>query len=78
MSERLLLCEYLLQRGQYIGKSLGIECTNPLDQSDLVDRSDLIEHDQALFRCMRYGYPEWRCGTRAGHRSDNDCAQMLV
>ena len=78
MSEGPLLCEYFLQRGQNIGEGLGIDCANPLDQSDPVNRSDLIEHDQALFRCVRHGYAEGRQEALAGHRSDNDCAQMLV
>jgi hypothetical protein len=46
--KRPLLCEYFLQRGQYIRKDL--DRANPLDQSHLVNSSDLIEHDQPVFR----------------------------
>lgn len=48
--KRPLVCEYFLQRGQYIRKDLCIDRANPLDQSDLINSSDLIEHDQPLLR----------------------------
>src|SRR5256884_623470 len=53
-------------------------CTEPLREPHLVDRPQLIEHDQSLRTCVGDRDAEGRGETLARHRSHDDRTQVAV